>query len=70
MGQDRVKMVLAYMTHDTLAPGYGDASPKTFLGRLGGSFVMLVGLLIIAVPITVIGNNFSEVCSSYNHPNA
>lgn len=41
--------------------GYGDAAPKSFQGRFFGSVVMMLGILMIAVPITVIGNNFSEV---------
>lgn len=47
--------------------GYGDAAPKSFQGRAFGSFVMLLGILMIAVPITVIGNNFSEVRSVHKH---
>jgi hypothetical protein len=39
--------------------GYGDAVPVTLAGRLTGSMVILSGLLMIAVPITVIGKNFS-----------
>lgn len=41
--------------------GYGDAVPRSLSGRLLGSLVMIFGLMIIALPITVIGTNFSSV---------
>ena len=44
-----------------VSAGYGDAVPSSLLGRLAGSLVMIGGLMMIALPITVIGNNFSSV---------
>jgi Ion channel len=44
-----------------LRAGYGDAVPISLFGKMLASVVMLFGLLIIALPITVIGSNFSEV---------
>jgi ABC-type phosphate transport system permease subunit len=41
--------------------GYGDAVPRSLAGRLVGSLTMIFGLMIIALPITVIGTNFSTV---------
>ena len=39
--------------------GYGDFAPKTWAGRLIGSACAVFGLLIVALPISVIGGNFS-----------
>lgn len=40
--------------------GYGDAVPTTILGRFVGSFAALCGVLILAFPITILGNNFAD----------
>ena len=41
--------------------GYGDIYPVMWYGRALGMVVMLSGILVIALPITVIGSNFSDV---------
>eukprot|EP00753_Platysulcus_tardus_P004766 PLAT12675.2.p1 GENE.PLAT12675.2~~PLAT12675.2.p1 ORF type:complete len:470 (+),score=166.88 PLAT12675.2:531-1940(+) len=41
--------------------GYGDYSPTTIPGQLVGTLCMLSGIIILALPITVIGTNFSKV---------
>eukprot|EP01065_Artemidia_motanka_P027090 TRINITY_DN32327_c0_g1_i1.p1 TRINITY_DN32327_c0_g1~~TRINITY_DN32327_c0_g1_i1.p1 ORF type:complete len:556 (+),score=106.45 TRINITY_DN32327_c0_g1_i1:52-1719(+) len=38
--------------------GYGDHSPNTALGKVVAVVCMLVGVLFMAMPIAVIGNNF------------
>ena len=40
--------------------GYGDIVPTTVLGKLLGSAIMLAGLVILALPITLISTNFAE----------
>lgn len=44
--------------------GYGDIYPIQWYGRMLGMVVMLSGILVIALPITVIGSNFADV---YRH---
>ena len=44
--------------------GYGDGYPMTSEGRTLAVFAMLGGILIIAMPITVIGDNFSKAYDS------
>jgi hypothetical protein len=41
--------------------GYGDMFPETDPGRFVASFIMLSGILTLAVPITLIGNKFHHV---------
>ena len=39
--------------------GYGDFNPATILGKAFAMIVVVVGVLVIALPVTVIGSNFS-----------
>merc|ERR1719428_5910 len=43
--------------------GYGDVLPTTNLGQLVCAVCMVCGILVIALPITMIGNSFIEAIS-------
>jgi len=47
--------------------GYGDMTPKTYLGMFVGSFCALTGVLTIALPVPVIVSNFTMF---YSHTQA
>ncbi|DAZ97010.1 TPA: hypothetical protein N0F65_011925 [Lagenidium giganteum] len=47
--------------------GYGDDVPVTVPGKLVGSVTILTGMLVLALPITVIGTNFQKVMKSVVH---
>jgi hypothetical protein len=40
--------------------GYGDAVPMTVGGRIVASLTMLASIIILALPISVIGANFTQ----------
>lgn len=40
--------------------GYGDVAPMTPLGKFFGSFVMVIGLCILALPVAIISAGFAQ----------
>jgi hypothetical protein len=44
--------------------GYGDVIPRTALGKLVGVMSMIVGILIIALPVAIVGSKFQEAYES------
>lgn len=47
--------------------GYGDVYPKSLLGKMLGAVCACVGVLIVALPVSVIGSNFTLF---YSHAQA
>ena len=42
-----------------LTVGYGDMSPTTVQGKLVASLLMIIALVVIALPVSIIGTNFT-----------
>ena len=40
--------------------GYGDALPTTIPGKICAALCIVVGIMVMALPISVIGTNFSQ----------
>jgi len=47
--------------------GYGDDVPVTPAGKIIASLTMMTGMLILALPISVIGSNFQKVMKEVLH---
>ena len=45
--------------------GYGDVVPTQAFGQFVGGLVMIFGIVVIALPITVIGSNFATIYKSH-----
>mmetsp|Transcript_36923 Transcript_36923/g.97745 ORF Transcript_36923/g.97745 Transcript_36923/m.97745 type:complete len:297 (-) Transcript_36923:1426-2316(-) len=45
--------------------GYGDAIPNTVLGKSIAAITMIAGIIVIALPISVLGNNFTKLMQQY-----
>jgi hypothetical protein len=54
-----------FVTANTV--GYGDLYPTTTLGRIVGVITSYVGIMLIALPITIVGGNFSNHFQEWVH---
>ena len=45
--------------------GYGDCYPQSLGGRVIATMTMLLGVLILALPITVVGSNFAKMVEMF-----
>lgn len=59
-------MVIIYASkpcvhYSVTAVGYGDLAPTSWLGRAVANIVMITGVLVLALPIGVVGSNFSQL---------
>lgn len=50
---------------DESFPPAGDIAPKTRNGRLVASFAAILGIFVIALPVTVVGGNFAREYTAY-----
>lgn len=41
--------------------GYGDQFPVTYMGQCVGAFTQLLGVLTLALPLSIVGTNFHEI---------
>merc|ERR1719277_311057 len=46
--------------------GYGEVYPRTALGKCLGFTVMLVGMVVIALPVAIVGQKFQDVYECHN----
>lgn len=53
-----ISMWWAIVTLTTV--GYGDEIPQHPFGKVWASFTMLIGTLVIALPVAIVGNKFHE----------
>ena len=45
--------------------GYGDAVPVTVAGKVVAGATMICGIIVIALPISVLGNNFTKLMQQF-----
>mmetsp|Transcript_109638 Transcript_109638/g.338441 ORF Transcript_109638/g.338441 Transcript_109638/m.338441 type:complete len:478 (+) Transcript_109638:78-1511(+) len=50
--------------------GYGEIYPRTTLGKCVGFFAMLVGMVLIALPVAIVGQKFTDIYESHDHDEA
>ena len=56
-----IPMAMYWSIITSTAVGFGDLVPTTYMGRLIAVIAMYGGILVLALPISVIGNNFERI---------
>jgi hypothetical protein len=56
---DSIPMAVYWCVQTITTTGYGDIIPETIIGKIAGVLVMLMGLVMLALPITIISENFA-----------
>jgi hypothetical protein len=56
---DSIPIALYWSVQTITTTGYGDLVPDTFLGKCVAVVTMLMGLVMLALPITIISENFA-----------
>mmetsp|Transcript_49307 Transcript_49307/g.110571 ORF Transcript_49307/g.110571 Transcript_49307/m.110571 type:complete len:501 (+) Transcript_49307:94-1596(+) len=46
--------------------GFGDVYPRTLAGRCVGAVAMLVGMVLIALPVAIVGQKFQDCYETFN----
>eukprot|EP00058_Branchiostoma_floridae_P023386 XP_002608876.1 hypothetical protein BRAFLDRAFT_102038 [Branchiostoma floridae] len=54
--------VFWYVIITMMSVGYGDAVPQTTIGMFLGALCSISGVILVAIPLTIIGTTFSRVC--------
>lgn len=62
---ESIPMAMWWCIVTVMMVGYGDMYPVTVAGKLCASVCIVVGILIMALPISVIGSNFSRVWEEF-----
>jgi voltage-gated potassium channel Kch len=57
-----IPATLWFMIVTLMTVGYGDMVPTTVVGQLVTGVAMVCSMLVLALPISVIGTNFTQVC--------
>eukprot|EP00605_Chrysophyceae_sp_TOSAG23-4_P001978 GSChrysophyteH1.ASY1.ANO1.2192.1 assembled CDS len=56
-----IPMAMYWSIITSTGVGFGDLAPTTYMGRLIAIIAMYGGILVLALPISVIGNNFERI---------
>ena len=58
---ESIQNIMPWVLNTMVTVGYGVDVPMLNMGYVMGSMVVIFGMLVIALPITVIGSNFAAV---------
>ncbi|KAK3249203.1 hypothetical protein CYMTET_41360 [Cymbomonas tetramitiformis] len=65
-GFDSIPVAFWWTVVTVTTTGYGDFYPVTFAGQLAGSILMLISVIIVALPIAVVGTEFTQVWEEHD----